>query len=83
MLYERYDVNASTDLTSFEFESKGPKGDIQKVVRYTEINIKGYYNLGFGDKDPYTGLISDLTVTNNNDSKKSAGNRSSNLICFY
>ncbi len=82
MLYERYDVNASTDLTSFEFESKGPKGDIQKVVRYTEINIKGYYNLGFGDKDPYTGLISDLTVTNNNDSKKVLATVAATLFVF-
>lgn len=82
MLYERYDVNASADLTSFEFESKGPKGTIQKVVRYTEINVKGYYNLGFGDKDPYTGLIADLTVTNNNDSKKVLATVAATLYVF-
>ena len=51
MLYVRYDVIASADLTSFVFVSKGPKGTIQKVVRYTGINVKDYYNLGFGDKD--------------------------------
>ncbi len=70
MLNNYYHVDTSPDLLTFEFVSVGPKGSITKVVRYKEINIKGFYNLGFGDKDPITGYISDLTVTNNNDSQK-------------
>jgi hypothetical protein len=70
MLYNRYIFESSPDLLTFEFDSMGPKGIVTKVVRYTEINVHGYYNLGFGDKDPQSGFISDLTVTNNNDSQK-------------
>ena len=51
MLDNRYDVKVADDLCSFEFDSVGPKELVKKIVRYTEINIKGYYNLGFGDKD--------------------------------
>ncbi|MBX2921620.1 MAG: hypothetical protein KF746_05435 [Chitinophagaceae bacterium] len=70
MIDNRYSFESSPDLLTFEFDSIGPKGAITKVVRYTEINVHGYYNLGFGDKDIQSGFISDLTVTNNNDSQK-------------
>ncbi len=70
MIEDRYLLESSSDWMSFEFKSIGPKGIIAKVVEYREINVKGYYILGFGDKDPQTGYISDLIVTNNNDSKK-------------
>ena len=70
MIDNRYQFESSPDLSTFEFDSIGPKGVITKVVNYTEINVKGFFNLGFGDKDPQSGYISDLTVTNNNDSQK-------------
>lgn len=70
MINDRYLFESSPDLLTFEFESIGPKGKVIKVVRYKEINVHGYYNLGFGDKDPQSNFISDLTVTNNNDSQK-------------
>lgn len=82
MLDERYYVETSPDLQTFEFISLGPKGSITKVVRYSEINIKGFYNLGFGDKDPVTNYISDLTVTNNDDSKKVLATVAATLYTF-
>jgi len=82
MLDNRYDVKAASDLTAFEFDSVGPKGTIRKVVRYSEINLKGVFNLGFGDKDPVTGFISDLTITNNNDSKKVLATVAATLYAF-
>jgi len=82
MLKDHYRVDASPDLQTFEFVSIGPKGNITKVVHYTEINIKGFYNLGFGDKDPVTGYVSDLTVTNNNDSQKVLATVAATLYIF-
>lgn len=82
MLDNRYHVNTSSDLLTFEFVSVGPKGGVTKVVRYTEIDIKGFYNLGFGDKDPVTDYISDLTVTNNNDSQKVLATVAATLYTF-
>ena len=82
MLDERYDVKTSPDVESFEFESIGPKGTVRKVVRYSEINLHNYYNLGFGDKDEFTGFISDLSVTNNNDSRKVLATVAATLYAF-
>ena len=70
MLNNIYRLDMAPDFQTFEFESLGPKGRFLKVVQYTELEQKGFYNLGFGDKDPNTGLISDVTVTDNGDSKK-------------
>ena len=70
MLDNRYYIDSSPDFLDFEFISIGPKGAITKVVRYREINVKGIYNLGFGDKEPVSGYLNDLSVTNNSDSQK-------------
>jgi hypothetical protein len=39
-------------------------------VRYQPTNLKGVYNLAFGDKDHETGDIDDTIVSNNGDSEK-------------
>lgn len=70
MLQERYELKADTALTVFEFISIGPKGAIPKLVQYAETNLKGFYNLGFGDKKPQTGDIDDLVISNNGDGQK-------------
>ena len=82
MLDNHYSVDASPDFQTFEFVSTGVKGNITKVVRYSEINIKGFYNLGFGDKDPITGFLSDSTVTNNGDSQKVLATVAKTLYVF-
>lgn len=82
MLDKCYDVKVAADFSEFEFDSIGSKGVVKKVVRYTEINVKGFYNLGFGDKDPQTGFISDVTVTNNNDSMKVLATVAATLYAF-
>ena len=82
MINKHYDINFSADFLIFEFVSIGPKGKVTKVVKYSEINIKGFYNLGFGDKDPETGFISDLTVTDNADSNKVLATVAATLNAF-
>ena len=52
----------------YEFTSDGPRGKIQKIVKYSETNFKDLYNLAFGDKDQTTGEINDKTISNNGDS---------------
>lgn len=70
MLDNCYHIDSSPDFLNFEFVSVGPKGAVTKVVQYREINVKGIYNLGFGDKEWGTGFLNDLSVTNNSDSQK-------------
>lgn len=48
----------------FEFESDGPRGKVTKLIYYTETELKGFYNLGFGDKDHRTGEIDDTIEAN-------------------
>ena len=50
MLLERYEIYIETDFQTYEFTSVYSKGTITNVVGYTEMNVKRYYNLGFGDK---------------------------------
>ena len=78
----RYESNASEGSTTFEFVSEGPKGSVTKIVRYNEINLKGFYNLGFGDEDAITGYVSDTSVTNNNDSQKVLATVAATLYVF-
>ena len=70
MAIDKYAINADKTLMAFEFVSEGPKGKIVKVVQYVEGNLKGFYNLGFGDRDSISGEINDLIVSNNGDSEK-------------
>ncbi len=66
----KYKLKAEADLTVFEFTSEGPKGDIPKLIVFSETNLKDFYNLAFGDKDIKTGKINDKIISNNNDTEK-------------
>ena len=70
MHYPRYDYSGENELTIFEFNSIGNKGKITKIVQYTEMSVKGYFNLGFGDLDIETREINDGVITNNGDGQK-------------
>lgn len=54
----------------FEFSSEGPKGQIPKLIKFSETTLKGFYNLAFGDKNLETGDIDDAVVSNNGDSEQ-------------
>lgn len=60
MLDDRYDVKTAPDAETFEFNSIGPRGTVRKVVRYSGINLRNFYNLGFGDKDEGPALSATL-----------------------
>ncbi len=69
MQLPRYSYKINANFLDYEFISSGPKGEIKKVVRFTQIATQ-LFNLGFGDFDEGMGAINDLIVTNNNDSRK-------------
>ena len=66
----KYPLASSDKMLTFEFISEGPKGLIHKLVRFQPTNLKGVYNLAFGDKDLVTGEIDDTVISNNEDSEK-------------
>lgn len=51
MKRERYKYFAEKELMYFEFYSVGPKGQVKKVIEFSETNVKDVYNLAFGDYD--------------------------------
>lgn len=70
MNLNKYALIASSDFTSFKFDSIGPKGTIPKLIQFQQMNIAGYYNLAFGDLGPVTNELDDFTVSDNGDSEK-------------
>jgi len=70
MQLPKYQLKAEESLMVFEFVSEGPKGQIPKLIKFSATNLKGMYNLSFGDKDSKTGGLDDFAVSNNGDSEK-------------
>jgi hypothetical protein len=63
----RYELKAERSLMVFEFISEGPRGQIPKLIKFSETSLKGFYNLAFGDKNLETDEIDDTVVSNNED----------------
>ncbi|MCF2500321.1 DUF6934 family protein [Dyadobacter chenhuakuii] len=70
MKHSKYVCKTEDSFWVFKFKSEGSKGLVQKIVLYTETGSENVYNLGFGDYDPETGSMNDISVTNNGDSAK-------------
>lgn len=68
MKLPKYPLKAEKSLMVFEFTSDGPNGQIRKLVKYSETNLKDLYNLAFGDRDEESGEIDDKSISNNGDS---------------
>jgi len=68
MNLKRYEYSISNNFHEYWFYSEGPKGTIRKMVVYDKINDDPLiFNLAFGDEDPGTGKINDITNSNNGD----------------
>ena len=46
MRKERYELEVASDAMTFEFTSVGPKGEIPKIIMYSEMYAEGFYNFG-------------------------------------
>ena len=67
----QYDIIHDEKPYIYQFISEGKKGKIYKVVIFQETETKGFFNLGFGDKDIETGeLLDDTIISDNGDSEK-------------
>jgi hypothetical protein len=66
----KYLYKSEEFLKNYEFLSEGPKGNIKKIVQFTNTSLENVYNLAFGDYDENTKSINDLSVSNNGDSLK-------------
>ena len=69
MELDQYSVITSSDGTSFEFFSEGPRGVIKKVVLYQTIE-PGLVNLMFGDWNDKRQKVDDNNRSDNGDRDK-------------
>ncbi len=83
MKIDKYTLKAGTDLTVFEFISEGTKGAIRKIILFQPTNEPNLYNLAFGDKDPITGELNDIAVSNNGDTDKVLATVAAALYAFF
>ncbi|MEJ7664329.1 MAG: hypothetical protein WKG07_34815 [Hymenobacter sp.] len=83
MNVEKYHLKADETLTVFEFISEGPKGAVRKLIHFQPTYTTGLYNLAFGDKNPKTGELDDLAVTDNGDTDKVLGTVIAALYAFF
>jgi hypothetical protein len=83
MKLPKYHLKAESKFTRFEFISEGDKGAIRKLIEFQVTSEPGFYNLAFGDKDPLTGDINDLAVTNNGDTEKVLATVIAALYVFF
>lgn len=70
MKLPRYELTSEKSLRVYEFISEGPKGQIHKLIKFSDTALKDFYNLAFGDKDLITGNIDDNAISNNGDSER-------------
>ena len=70
MKLPKYEIEAEDSLNVFEFVSVGTKGNIPKLIKFSETALNDFYNLAFGDKNILTGEIDDLVISNNGDSER-------------
>ncbi|MEP6903672.1 MAG: hypothetical protein ABJA66_18260 [Actinomycetota bacterium] len=81
-MFPRYELKADKSLMVFEFTSIGKKGEIAKIVQYSETNLQDFYNLGFGDKDSETGEIDNKVISDNGDSQKVLATVAATVLAF-
>jgi hypothetical protein len=82
---ERYIIEADENFLSYSFNSKGPKGKIKKVVKFTlipEWQYQSYY-LSFGHWVEKAQLIDDTVVSNNQDTEKVLATVGAIIIDFW
>jgi hypothetical protein len=82
MKIEKYHLKSDNTFTYFEFISVGSKGTIRKMIEFQTTSTQNLYNLAFGDKNPETGELDDLAISNNGDTEKVLGTIVSAVYAF-
>jgi hypothetical protein len=82
MNQNKYTSCANDSFLLYQFTSTGPKGSIQKSVIYSKTAVENIYNLAFGDYNPLTDAINDLSISNNKDSVKVLATVAATLYTF-
>lgn len=69
MYLAKYPLKTGQTRRVFEFTSEGPKGAVTKIIQFQQMDLPGFYNIAFGDRNP-DGSFSDTVATGNGDAEK-------------
>ena len=83
MKLDKYALKADQDQTVYEFISEGRKGAIRKIIIFQPTTEPNLYNLAFGDRDPQTGGVNDMAVSDNGDTDKVLATVVAALYVFF
>lgn len=83
MKIEKYNLKSDISLRRFEFISEGTNGIIRKLIEFQETIEPGLFNLAFGDRDPRSGEVNDLAISNNGDTEKVLATVIAALYAFF
>ena len=83
MNLDRYTLERNENSKIFEFTSTGPKGAIQKIIKFQKIDEAGLHNLAFGNSRNGGFHLDDLAVSNNGDTDKVLATVVSALYSFF
>lgn len=78
----RYEYVTESEAEFFKFTSEGIKGNIKKLVVYTQTLERSIYNLAFGDYNEDNDSINDEVITDNKDMQKVLATVASTLYIF-
>lgn len=78
----RYEYVTESAAEFFKFTSEGIKGNIKKLVVYTQTLESNIYNLAFGDYNEDNDSINDEVITDNKDMQKVLATVASTLYIF-
>jgi len=83
MKLPKYHLKTESGFTRFEFISEGFNGAIRKLIEFQATTEPDVYNLAFGDKDPISGDMNDLAISNNGDTEKILATVVAALYVFF
>jgi hypothetical protein len=77
-----YQYTTGTNRFVYKFTSVGPRGEIKKIVIYSNTQFENIYNLAFGNYMDCDDDLDDLSVSNNHDTEKVLATVASTLVHF-
>jgi hypothetical protein len=80
-LEDKYNIELGNSVLNYEFISVGKKGEITKIVQYIPMDVQGFFNLAFGDRNEF-GELDDMAISDNGDSQKVLATVASTLYTF-
>ena len=82
MKHPQYPISAEANHEIYRFTSIGPKGEIKKIVLYSETEFEDLFNLALVDYNECNGVLNDVSVSDNKDTQKILATVAATFLIF-